>query len=369
MKQSLTIETLGQYDIVREVGRGAMGIVFEAVDRKNQEHVAVKAFPWHLTSGTHWKRRFEEEARTAGRLRHKNIVPVLGFGEQGGFCYYVMRYIDGVSLDWIIHKLCSEDAVVYAHEIASLRPGDVSQPKPSVKPQDSDSAGTGRSRSLRRNEWRKIATIGLQVAEALQAAHRAGTVHRDIKPANLLLDTSGKVWVTDFGLAAALHPDTTDSGMSVAGTVRYMAPELFLGHRFDERSDVYSLGATLYELATLTPTFTGEDRMQMVQRIVREGPELPRTVCPEIPVDFERIIRNAMHRDPQVRYANAAQLITDLLRFLNGQSVQFRRLSMSQRLFRWLRLSQHPLTTQIEFSPESLPEGNSRPIEGHPRTH
>jgi serine/threonine protein kinase len=190
------------------------------------------------------------------------------------------------------------------------------------RPARQASAATGGV--LRKDAWKAIARIGLQAADALRHAHRQSTLHRDIKPANLLIDTRGGVWVADFGLAVTPEESTNARRGGMAGTPRYMAPEQFEG-LFDERSDLYSLGLTLYELCTLTPAFDGKDRQQLVERILAGRPATPRKVNPQVPRGLERIIVKAIQPRPADRYQSADELIAALKDYLSGRDSFWRR--------------------------------------------
>lgn len=328
------ITQLGECRIVREIGRGGMGVVFEARRGPQQKRVAVKLLPWKFAV-PRWRERFEREAQTVARLRHRHIVPVHDFGEHEGYCYYVMEFVQGVSLDWIIRRLRDRQGIVYADEI--VRVHDVASPELSAGVSETAAAaasGTeaarkgGSRRGLHRDSWKGIATIAVQAAQALHYAHGQSTLHNDIKPANLLLDASGHVWITDFGVAQTLQRNFEGGrGMDddrLTGTLRFMAPERFEGHG-DPRSDVYSLGVTLYELTTLHPAFPEQDRAELLEHILRGHPVPPREVTPRIPRDLEAVILRALQTRPERRYATASDLAADLLRFLNGERVTARR--------------------------------------------
>jgi WD40 repeat protein len=185
--------------------------------------------------------------------------------------------------------------------------------------------------------WQEVARIGAQVAEALAYAHGQGILHRDIKPSNLLLDRHGTVWVTDFGLAKAADAGDLTAPGDVVGTVRYMAPERFQG-KADARSDVYSLGLTLYELLTLWPAFAGEDRNQVIAGVLHQEPPRPRKLNAAIPRDLETVVLMAVAKEPDRRYRTAADLAEDLRRFANDRPlVHARRVGVVERLWRWCR--------------------------------
>jgi WD40 repeat protein len=186
-----------------------------------------------------------------------------------------------------------------------------------------------------RHYCRNVARLGLQAAEALAYAHARGIIHRDIKPANLLLDTTGVLWVSDFGLVKTQDPALTETG-DLVGTLRYMAPERFRGE-CDARADVYALGLTLYELLVLRPAFDGQDRMHLVEQIGRQEPARPRVLDSRIPRDLETILMKAIEKDPRRRYASAEALAGDLRRFLADEPIQARRIGPLERLGRWGR--------------------------------
>ena len=302
---------LGDFRILRMIGRGGMGIVFEAEQISLRRRVALKVLPFAAALDPHQLRRFQIEAQAAAQMHHTNIVPIFSVGCERGVHYYAMQFIDGQTLAALIHDLRGLSAsggrraalptvagVSVASEIVSgrldpaptrsLRPAGesvaegraVGNPFPRL---DRESKAPGRVRASGRASsaatshdntrtpayFRTIADLGLQAAEALDHAHRLGIIHRDIKPANLLVDVRGNLWITDFGLARM----QADSGLTmtgdVIGTLRYMSPEQSSPRRgiVDHRADVYSLGATLYELLTLHPAHDGRDRAELLHQI------------------------------------------------------------------------------------------------------
>jgi serine/threonine protein kinase len=332
--RTLSHERFGSFRIVREIGRGSMGIVFEAQEQFSPRRVAIKVFPF-LTSSS-LRAAFDREARTAARLRHPRIVPVYSVGEHEGMRYYVMRLIRGVSLDWLIRQLSGREGIVYPEEITAHFAGTVRQKMPAddpAGPEPLDAAAARRGdrarsdavptqafeRGLSRNSWHEFARIVAQLADALEFAHRHGTLHRDIKPANLLLDAGGDAWITDFGLARDKEELLECDSPLPAGTLRYMAPEQFAG-RVDVRSDVYSLGVSLYELLTRTPAFTGPDPRSLARSIVHSPLPKPTQVNPRIPRHLEAILLQATAKDPAQRYASAGELAADLLKFAKAHT-------------------------------------------------
>ena len=294
-------DVLGDFRLGREIGRGGIGVVYEAVQISLGRRVAVKVLPPASLLDPRQLRRFEIEAQAAAALQHPNIVPVFAYGRERGVPYFAMRLIEGRNLA----------------EVVSER----------------------RERSNRGLPPREVAELGRQAAEALDYAHRNEVLHRDIKPSNLLVDADHRLWIADFGLARVRgDSDLTASG-DVIGTMRYLSPEQAEGRRgaVDGRSDVYALGATLYELLTLRQVFEGDDRAELLRRIIAEEPVSPRRLDPAIPLDLETIVLKALAKDPAERYATAGELAADLTRFLADQPIRARRPTWAGRGVKWAR--------------------------------
>jgi WD40 repeat protein/serine/threonine protein kinase len=353
-------ERLGDYRILREVGRGGMGIVYEAEQESLGRHVALKVLPAHALLDPKHLQRFRREAKAAARLHHTNIVPVFGVGEEraGGVNppvhYYVMQFIQGLGLDEVLEEVkrlrgqpVAAGPGPAADAAQSLLTGTFAASRERERPESSQtpvahapgSPGSSSSQLADQTQAaypRAVARLGVQVAEALAYAHAQGILHRDIKPANLLLDAAGTAWVTDFGLAkAADSEDLTHTG-DIIGTLRYMAPERFQG-RADARSDVYALGLTLYELLTLRPAFDEGDRNKLVAQVMHGEPPRPRQVSPDVPRDLETVVLKVLERDPSRRYPSAGELAADLRRFLSGEPIRARRVNAWERGWRWCR--------------------------------
>jgi serine/threonine protein kinase len=342
-------DRIGEFRILRKVGEGGMGVVFEAVQESLGRHVALKVLA--RGRGATYLERFRREARAVARLHHTNIVPVFGVGEADGVHYYSMQFIQGQSLDAVLHEVCalrcpepspprkagsSSLALTVAR---SLQDGEFASPMTEAGVPESSAHPAAKSELPNQSEdvyYREVARLGAQAAEALAHAHSQGVLHRDIKPSNLLLDTQGTLWITDSGLAKADDSDDLTQTGDVVGTLRYMAPERFSG-RSDARSDLYALGATLYELVALRPAFPHTDRLELLERIRREAPPEPRRFEPRIPRDLETIVTKAMARDPTDRYRSAAELAADLHRFLTDRPILARRASPGEWLWRWAR--------------------------------
>jgi WD40 repeat protein/serine/threonine protein kinase len=383
---AVPMQQLGDYQILREVGRGGMGVVYEAQQLSLGRHVAIKVLPSHALLDPRQLARFQREARSAARLHHTNIVPVFGVGEQDGLHYYVMQFIHGLGLDLVLDELrhlrqpggkpaptVNEalgrriDATpnVSAADVArALLTGEFHPPelagalttapaepatgadlRASTRVRAADASPTinlpGQSGASTLSEtgsqyWQSVARIGVQVADALAHASSQGILHRDIKPANLLLDEQGNVWVTDFGLAKADDGDTLTHTGDIVGTLRYLAPERFNGQG-DLRSDIYSLGLTLYELLTLRPAFDEADRNKLVKEVIHGEPTRPRKLNSGVPRDLETVVLKAIARDPAHRYQTPAEVADDLKRFVEDRPVKARRISAAEKAWRWGR--------------------------------
>lgn len=328
MPKTFHFKKLGQCELLCEVGRGGMGVVFQARDHNSNHIVAVKVLPWRVNLVPEWQRRFEEEARTTAKLRHRNIVPVFRFGQEHGYCYYVMQFVNGIGLDAIIRRFQEVDGVIYRDEIHRMeleKPKEfVSNPEiQMLSPKDLDdvaSPDTKRSQ-LAKDSWKSFTQLAIQSAQALRYAHGHGLLHNDIKPGNILLDASGRVWITDFGLSCPMDPNDPRVTPGLMGTLRYMAPERLLGTG-DARSDIYSLGITLYELVTLRPAFRAGSEDELIRLVMEEAPVNPRQVQPSIPKGLETIILNCIAKHPTDRYDSTAALLGDLLRFAKDQKIR-----------------------------------------------
>jgi serine/threonine protein kinase len=331
-------QVLGDYRIVAEIGRGGMGVVYEAEQMTLQRRVALKVLTQTLRSESRLT-RFKREAQTAAKLHHTNIVPIFGVGAQDGVHYFVMQLIVGRALDEVIRALRGDAradrppsrvrsgtlALSATSAAEALRAGAFAE-----RPQSGE-VGPGDAAY-----FRSVASLGLQVADALTYAHAQGTLHRDIKPANLILDAHGVLWVTDFGLAKVIEDETFTHTGDLVGTLQYMAPEQLSGHA-DERTDVHGLGLTLYELATLRPAFVADSKGELVEKVKNFEPPAPSRVRQGVPRDLDTIIRKAIAKDPSHRYAAAAELRDDLERFLQDRPIRARPVSGIESAWRWCR--------------------------------
>jgi serine/threonine protein kinase len=345
------MKQLGDYVLIREVGRGGMGVVFEAVHQSLGRRVALKVMLEHELESEKQIARFRREAQAAARLHHTNIVSVFGVGESNGYHYYVMEYIDGISLKSAVQSLTGVDDVEFQNQTAvdhdhstvsnselslstdletTETPGDQTQEM--VVPTSNSTSGIHAGQ----DRYRWVGKIGAQVADALGYSHQLGILHRDIKPANLMLDDKGQVWITDFGLVKISDEEQITKTGAVLGTPQYLAPESLKG-KYDQQSETYCLGLSLYELATLKPAFAAGSHAEVFSRIIHETAAPPAKVDASIPRDLATIIEKAISKDPKQRYQNAFNLRDDLRAFVEDRPISARRPSLIEQGMRWGR--------------------------------
>jgi len=401
-------QCLGDFRILRQIGRGGMGIVYEAEQVSLGRRVALKVLPFAGALDARQLQRFKNEAQAAAHLQHQNIVPVYFVGCERSVHFFAMQFVDGQTLAQVIAELRRQQGKVASR--VALAPGVASEDQPAsrvasapeAKIEDggskiqngvSDPTPTGTytpesdgSNGLKEEVkqptiddrcsdtipakpqsstlnprfssfFRTVAQLGIQAAEAIDHAHQMGVIHRDIKPGNILLETNSpsplggegwgegatpRLWITDFGLAQfQAGAELTMTG-DLIGTLRYMSPEQALAKRVivDHRTDIYSLGATLYELLTLRPPYEGNDRQELLRRIAFEEPKPLRRINPRIPAELETIVLKALEKNPADRYATAKELADDLRRFLEDKPIHARRPTVRQRLSKWGRRHQ-----------------------------
>lgn len=342
---------LGEYKIVREIGRGGMGIVLEAVHETLGRRVAIKVMvPGAMTTPIHLE-RFQREAVAAASLHHTNIVSVFGAGEDQGFHFYVMEFVDGQSISQMLKNHTSENQETSEFRLTSSSgsaretdagEGQKSGLQYSPHPVETTVATLG----PQRYKW--VAEIGVQIADALAYAHEKEILHRDIKPANLVLDANDTVWLTDFGLAKSIQGGIDQTVVTktgdILGTPQYMAPESFSGN-YDCRSETYCLGLTLYELATLKPAFANASTPEVIRAVTAASPTAPRKVDPQLPADLSTVIEKAIAKEPGRRYQTAAELRDDLRAFVEDRPITARRTTMLGQFVRFSR--RNPLAASL----------------------
>ena len=357
-----------------------MGIVYEAEQLSLDRHVALKVLPFAAALDPRQLQRFQLEAQAAACLHHTHIVPVFAVGTDRGVPFYAMQLIEGRNLAQLIAELRRMESLDIVDEpVGALEdlttstvadrllfgaltrskcgtsPGGpttearmasinsefspCSEPTcPGLAPQILGGPTSGSS-TRDRAYIRTVARLGQQAAEALDHAHTRGILHRDIKPGNLLVDVEGELWITDFGLAQVQGNHGLSRTGDILGTLRYMSPEQVLGKRvvIDGRTDLYSLGVTLYELLTLRPAYSGRDRAEILHRIASDEPTPMRKLNPAVPRDLATVVHKAMAKEPSERYPTAHDLVSDLSRFLESRPIAAVPPSLLVRAGKWMK--------------------------------
>jgi serine/threonine protein kinase len=337
---------IGDFRIERQIGAGGMGLVYRARQVSLNRPVALKVLPNHLHSSESARTRFQREIEAAARLHHRNIVAVYTTGEERGTVYYAMELIDGPALNQVIEELtrrplgevrgCLPITRRGYQSGGSTRPlaGDLTPP-PDGTPTDSVDLSLFAAEG---DYFVAVARLIADVASGLEYSHQMQVIHRDVKPSNLLLSKDGRILISDFGLARlSEEPGLTRTG-DVLGTPFYMAPEQISSAvgTIDERTDVHALGATLYELLTLRPPFVGENREQVISKILHCESVAPRTINRLVPRDLETICLKALEKQPDRRYRSAGAMAEDLRRFAEGRPITARRAGMAERGAKWV---------------------------------
>ncbi|MCH8966519.1 MAG: serine/threonine protein kinase, partial [Planctomycetes bacterium] len=340
---------LGDFELGRVIGRGGMGIVYEAWQRSLERTVAVKVLADHIAASPKSVQRFEREAQAAAKLHHTHIIPIYARGEHNGKYYYAMELIKGPSLYDIITKGRERrDAETDTIDLAETIP--LPRAVPPGGSSTADSSGTGSAAQVPLGtsssseeaaapaslayQFNAIATHIASIADALGYAHAQGVIHRDVKPQNLILGEDGRLRIADFGLARIAHqPGVTVTG-EVLGSPLYMSPEQISGEpgKVDHRTDIYSLGATLYEWLTLEPPHPGDTRETVIAKILTEEVAPLRVRNPSVPVDLETLCLKALHHDPSRRFASAGEFRDDLKRFVENRPIRARRAGVLERV-------------------------------------
>jgi tetratricopeptide (TPR) repeat protein len=294
----------GDYTLRRALGRGGMGLVYEAWENSIGRAVALKVLPPGIAADSRASARFLREAQAAGRLCHPNVVSVYAMGVNRKTPYYAMELVDGETLAQVLER----------GRARGEAPPDLER-------------------------CRELLRLFEGIAEGLEHAHQKGIIHRDIKPSNLILDRAGQLRILDFGLARLEGQESLTRSGDLIGTVAYMSPEQARRRQVavDHRSDVYSLGATLYEMLTLEPPFRGRDHQETLSQIVERDPRPPRRLNPRVPADLETIVLKCLRKEPGDRYGTAEALAQDLERARRGDPVEARPEGAWERLRRRLR--------------------------------
>jgi hypothetical protein len=324
-------EVIGNYRIVREVGRGGMGVVYLAEDTRLRRNVALKILSPVFASSRDLQRRFEREAAIASKLDHPGICTVYEAGEAGGIPFIAMRFVHGETLEHWIAEARAAAGMGGGRERSATLPGGEGGAASASRP----NTGPGM-----REEIRRIVHLVERAGRALHVAHEAGLIHRDVKPGNIMVTREGDPIVLDFGLAR----DEEGTGASITqtgalmGTPAYMSPEQIAAQRIrlDRRTDVYSLGVTLYEALTLRLPFAAGTRDSLYQKILVSEPENIRRLNPAVPGDLKVVVDKALEKDRDRRYQTALELAEDLRRVREDEPIRARPVSLLSRAKRWV---------------------------------
>ena len=356
---------LGEFEILREVGRGGMGVVYEAKQTSLSRRVALKVLPFAAMLDNRQLQRFKNEAQVAACLSHQNIVPVYAVGSERGVHFYAMQFIEGRTLaDLIPNESAGARVTRFSMQAANIPSSAGEGARNAVRDADkwddrvaqvdtraqADQSTVEERKSRTLNYIRSVVQLAVQGADALQYAHGEGVIHRDVKPSNLLLDDRGRLWVADFGLAMIASQNSLTMTGDLLGTLRYMSPEQAAGNRdlLDHRTDIYSLGITVYEMLTGRPAFPDSDRQRLLRSIIEREPVAPRSLNRAIPRALETIVLKAICKEPSYRYATMGDFRDDMQRFLSDQPIRARLPSWHARCARWC--GKNPLAVALTVS-------------------
>ena len=343
------------YTITGVLGQGGMGIVYRAVQTKLNRTVALKVLPAMVGSASPSAvQRFRREATAAARLHHTNIIPIYDFGEAADAHYYAMELVTGEPLNDLIRRFAEKGVNNPTEAQLAEIMADLSMPALSRVTGTNTGvgevtingtlAGAGpRSRTY----FRQVARWMADAADALHYAHSQGIIHRDIKPANLILATDGRIMLADFGLAKSAGEQSVTKTGSLVGTLRYVSPEQAMARRvkLDHRTDIYSLGATLYELLCFRPAYPGMDEKEILGSIISRDPVRPRKINNYVPAELDTICMKCMEKSADARYETARAMAEDLRRFVSDLPIIAKRPNVVQRTLRFARRHKAPVIT------------------------
>ncbi|MEO0652573.1 MAG: serine/threonine-protein kinase, partial [Planctomycetota bacterium] len=320
---------MGEFELGAELGAGAMGVVHRAIQAGTGREVAIKVVRPELVLFAGTRERFQREARIAARLEHSNLLSILAVGETQGLPWFAVELVRGGSLHELIGlararfgtpSAIGPEALAGLFADLPLAPADLA------------------SRRLPQGPWQRFAlTLGVGLGRALEHAHAHGILHRDIKSSNVLLDVEGRAVLADLGLAVDTEESARTRTTSLVGSLPYVAPEVLDGARGDVRSDIYSLGVTLFEALTFERPFTGSQASELVAAITRAEPTRPTRLVPSLPTDLEAVLLKAIARDPSLRYQTAAALVEDLAAVADGRPTRARPLGSAGRVWHAVR--------------------------------
>jgi serine/threonine protein kinase len=341
-RQTHLLAHLDDYRLIRVVGRGGMGIVFEGLEEAIGRRVAVKVLDHRYVANQRALKRFLREARATACLHHTNILPIFATGADQGTHYYVMPFVDGINLASLVDSLRSRVASghrTYLTDLDLTVPANVlsvgadNVDEPMVEPSGRiDQSNITRDGSY----YRRIAEIAVQICDALRHAYQHGIIHRDIKPSNVMIDTNRHIWVMDYGLVHLVDDENLTETGELLGTLRYLAPERLRGiHTI--QGDLFGLGMVMYELISLTTAFDASSRQHLQHQIMTSQPIFISKIDRQVPRDLATIVTKAISPDPLKRYAEPGELLTDLELFLEDRPIASRRARWTEHTWSWCR--------------------------------
>jgi len=343
---------IGDFRIEKRLGSGGMGTVYQAFQISLHRRVALKVLPPGFAMSRGAVKRFHREARAAAKLHHTNIVAIYAEGEESGTCYYAMEMIEGQSLGQIIEALRAAKAQAPEPHTSTATEGSTNREQSALTGPAKTALQTSETLTAGASTQRYFDTIArliADVADALDYAHKQGIVHRDVKPSNLMLGNDGRLSLMDFGVARMMEDQSMTVTGSFVGTPHYMSPEQISGaaDKLDHRTDIYSLGVTLYELLTLECPFAGDNREQIIAQTLNKEPRRPRRINDRIPADLETICCKAIEKDPNQRYETAGALAEDLRRYVNRYTIRAKRSGPMDRIIKFVRRHKLPVAMVV----------------------
>jgi serine/threonine protein kinase len=349
------------YRIVGVLGQGGMGIVYRAVQSRLNRVVALKVLPAIVsTANPLAATRFRREATAAARLHHTNIVPIYDYGESQDAYYYAMELITGTPLNNLIRRFAEKNIAsaspaqlmdVLRASVAESPPEGTDLRRSGESSDDSFSAIATSSAGRGRPYYHQVARWMADAADALHYAHDQGITHRDIKPGNLILSVDGRIMIADFGLARDTEGDSVTMTGALLGTLRYISPEQAMAKRVrvDHRTDIYSLGATMYELLCFEPAFPGTEEKEVLGAIIAHDPTPPRKIASTVPQELETICLKTLEKSPAARYETGRTLAEDLRRYIHDLPIVATRPGTIKRTIKFAR-RRKALVTAISVS-------------------
>ncbi|MFH1655773.1 MAG: serine/threonine-protein kinase [Candidatus Omnitrophota bacterium] len=340
----LSGKKLGEYIILQELGRGGMGIVFLGIHPALSRLSAIKILPPSFIHDKETLKNFQEEAKTIAKFNHPNIVPIYSISDEKGVYYIAMGYISGLSLKDIIEKL---QVNKNPHQIKATVIRDMLQGIP-IEKQDITQKSITLKRGFKfwdQSYFQFVATIGSEIADALSYSHQNGIFHGDLKPSNILITNEGIPVIVDFGLSKNIKKIASSKSTEFTGTLVYAAPEQIRDNTLNEKTDIWSLGVTLYELLTFKNPFREKTVKKIVDKILKSNPDPLRNYNKKVPIELEAIVLKCLEHKPENRYSSIAEVSQDLKNYLNSDPIKAKPIGFIGKTYK--RIRKHPVLTSL----------------------